>query len=137
MSEHPISGLVSTALQSIKEMIDVNTIVGEPVETPDGSVIIPISRVSFGFGAGGSEFGQSGASAKDEGPGGNFGGGSAAGVSISPVAFLVVGGGQVKLLPINANGSAVDKLVDYIPYAFDKVNAFISKKRKGKDAEEE
>jgi sporulation protein YtfJ len=139
MSEHPISQLVGTAMKSIKEMIDVNTIVGEAVETPDGTVLIPISRVSFGFGAGGSEFGAKGKDKEKEkeqtGAGadnGLFGGGTGAGVSINPVAFLIVTKDGVKLLPINSNGSAIDKLVDYIPYAIEKCNDYIKNRKKEK-----
>ena len=94
---HPIEGLMQTAMESIKAMVNVNTILGEPVETPDGTVIVPVSRVSLGFGAGGSEFEPKG---RDTG-GYPFGGGSGAGISRHPVAFLVVGGGQVRLLPID------------------------------------
>ncbi|MCY0882123.1 MAG: GerW family sporulation protein, partial [Firmicutes bacterium] len=93
---HPIEGLMQTALQSIKGMIDVNTIVGDPVKTPDGSTIIPISRVSVGFAAGGAEYGP-GPTLKDRYP---FGGGSGAGVSVHPVAFLVAYQGNVRLLTL-------------------------------------
>lgn len=85
MSEHPIQGLMKTAMESIKEMVDVNTVIGDAVEAPDGSVIIPVSRVGLGFAAGGSEFGDN---RESELP---FGGGSGAGVSVQPVGFLVVG----------------------------------------------
>ena len=106
MAEHPIQGLMQTAMENIKEMVDVNTIVGDPVETPDGSIILPISKVGFGFAAGGSEFkiekdnngnGQSkaGEHATVALP---FGGGSGGGVSITPIAFLVVGVGVVVLM---------------------------------------
>ena len=85
MADHPIQGLMTTAMENLKEMIDVNTIIGEPVETPDGGVILTVSKVGFGFAMGGSEF--SGSSSSDELP---FGGGSGGGVSITPIAFLVV-----------------------------------------------
>lgn len=122
MSEHPIQGLMSTAMQNIKEMVDVNTIVGEAVESPDGSVIIPISKVSFGFAAGGSEFGK-----RIEGSNSMFGGGSGGGVTISPVAFMVVGQGQIKLMPIDSNASPVEKILEYVPELIDKVNKKIQK----------
>lgn len=124
MSNHPIDGLMSTAMQNIKEMVDVDTIVGAPVEAPDGSVIIPISRVAFGFAAGGSEFGK-----KENEADAMFGGGSGGGVSISPVAFMVVGQGQIKLLPIDANLSPVDRILDFIPGIIDKVNDKINQKK--------
>lgn len=112
--EHPISSLMQTAMESIKEMVDVNTVIGDPVETPDGMVIIPVSRVSFGFAAGGGEYKTGGNS---NGPGQHekpFGGGSGGGVSVQPVGFLVVGNGQVRLLPVDGNAIA-DRLIDLAP----------------------
>ncbi|KKM08890.1 sporulation protein [Clostridiales bacterium PH28_bin88] len=106
---------MKTAMESIKEMVDVNTVVGDPVEAPDGSVIIPVSRVAVGFAAGGGEY-QTG-SGKDGGKDGGglpFGGGSGAGVSVQPVGFLVVGNGQVRLLPVDGN-AVVDRLIDVAP----------------------
>lgn len=128
MGNHPIDGLMSTAMQNIKEMVDVDTIVGAPVESPDGTVIIPISRVAFGFAAGGSEFGK-----KENEADAMFGGGSGGGVSISPVAFMVVGQNQIKLLPIESNNSAIDKILDFIPEIVDKVNSKINKKKAEKE----
>lgn len=130
MSEHPIQGLMSTAMKSIKEMVDVNTIVGDAVETPDGTVIIPISRVSFGFAAGGSEFGKA-IEEQEENKEASlrlpFGGGSGAGVTIHPVAFMVVGQGQIKLLPVDTN-SSVDKILDLVPDLINKINEAVRKK---------
>ena len=138
MSEHPIEGLMLTAMNSIREMVDVNTIIGEPIETSNNIIIIPISKVGFGFAAGGSEFkGETidEYSKKDKEeeiqyklP---FGGGSGAGVSISPVAFLVVQGNSVKLLPVN-HSSALDKLLDYIPDLMEKTNAMLNKQMNNK-----
>jgi sporulation protein YtfJ len=120
-SEHPIDGLMSSAMNSIKEMVDVNTIIGSPVNIPDGTVIIPISRVSFGFAAGGSEFGSK---KEDKLP---FGGGSGAGVTINPVGFLVVGNGLVKFISVG-QPTATDKLIDYVPEAIEKIQDLFSKK---------
>lgn len=127
MSEHPIEGLMLTAMNSIEDMIDVNTIIGEPIETSNGIVIIPISKVAFGFAAGGSEFKGETVDEyrrrdKDESiqyrlP---FGGGSGAGVSINPISFLIVQNDKVKLLPIN-HSSCIDKILDYVPELFDKL----------------
>ena len=137
MSEHPIEGLMTTAMESIKDMVDVNTIVGDAVQAPDGTVIIPISKVSFGFAAGGGEYNK--VSASEEDPEENedngvkksnkypFAGGSGAGVSINPVAFMVVGQNQIKLLPVNIN-SSVDKILDMVPDLLEKVNEVIRKK---------
>ena len=133
MSEHPIEGLMTTAMNSIQDMIDVNTIIGEPIETSNNIVIIPISKVSFGFAAGGSEFkgetvDEYRKREKEEEvqyrlP---FGGGSGAGVTINPIAFLVIQGENVKLMPVNYS-SSIDKLLDYIPDLLDKTNNMISK----------
>lgn len=121
---------MTTTMQNIKEMVDVNTILGDPVETMDGSVIIPISRVSFGFAAGGSEFETIKGKPKDKEreripetietgklP---FGGGSGAGITIHPVAFLVVGKEQTKLLPIESN-VLVDRILESAPQLIDKI----------------
>lgn len=123
---HPIEGLVETAMESIRKMVEVNTILGDPVETPDGSVIVPVSRVSFGFVAGGSEFETNTQGRNDGRQGGGaeaafpFGGGSGAGVSLNPVAFLVVGQGTVRLLPVT-QGALYDRLIDLAPRLIDQV----------------
>ena len=133
MSEHPIENLMMTAMSSIQDMVDVNTIIGEPIETQNGITIIPISKVSFGFAAGGSEFrGETlkeyTRKDKDEEieyklP---FGGGAGAGVSINPVAFLVVQEGNVKLMSVE-HESCIDKLLDYIPDLMQKINEMFNK----------
>lgn len=131
---------MTTAMQNIKEMVDVNTILGDPVETTDGSVIIPISKVTFGFAAGGSEFdtikGKPKEKEKDRGlettadtsklP---FGGGSGAGITIHPVAFLVVGKEQTKLLPIESN-VLMDRILESAPMLIDKLQNFFGTNRK-------
>lgn len=131
MAEHPIQGLMYTAMQSIKEMIDVNTIVGDAVQAPDGTVIIPISKVGLGFAVGGSDY----PSAKDGGDRTMFGGGSGGGVSITPVAFMVVGGGQIRMMPANPDTNIYDRILDMVPSAIDKISDGISKIR-GKDKNE-
>ncbi len=135
MSEYPIEGLMNTAMNSIKEMVDVNTIIGDPIETSNNVVIIPVSKVNFGFAAGGSEFrGKTSDETKnkdekEEKPRLPFGGGSGAGVSISPIAFIVVQETGVKLLPVE-HGSSLDKLIDLVPDLIDKVNQMIEKQAK-------
>ena len=133
MSEHPIENLMMTAMSSIQDMVDVNTIIGEPIETTNGITIIPISKVCFGFAAGGSEF--SGETLKEYNKKDNneeieyklpFGGGAGAGVSIHPVAFLVVQDGNVKLMPVD-HESCLDKLLDYIPDLMQKMNQMYNK----------
>lgn len=141
MSEHPIEGLMITAMNSIQEMIDVNTIVGEPIEAPNDIVIIPISKVSFGFAAGGSEFkgetiDEYTKKEKEEEiqyrlP---FGGGSGAGVTINPIAFLVIQQEKVKLIPVN-HTSAMDKLLDYIPDLIEKTNSIMNSYMQSKKEE--
>ena len=133
MSEHPIEGLMRTAMSSIQDMVDVNTIIGDPIQTQNNKVIIPISKVSFGFAAGGSQFKGETLNEykridKDEQiqyslP---FGGGAGAGVNINPIAFLVVDDNCVKLMPINHTG-AWDKIVDYIPDLIEKADKKICK----------
>lgn len=121
MAEHPIQGLMDTAMSNIKSMVDVNTIVGDPVTTPDGTVIIPISTVSFGFGAGGSQFAAKQDAVTPQNP--MFGGGCGGGANVKPIAFLVVGGGNIKLLPITDKSTPVDKIIDLVPEVVDKVNS--------------
>lgn len=115
MNEHPIEGLMQTTMTSLKEMVDVNTIVGDAVHTADGSVIIPVSKISFGFASGGSEFSkvrEKKDSATDEKL--PFGGGSGAGVSVSPVGFIVVGNDQIKLLTVDEGNSALTNLFGFV-----------------------
>ena len=133
MSNHPIEGMIGVAMENIKKMVDVNTIVGEAVQTPDGTTIIPISKVAFGFGAGGSEFNVS-KNDKDK-DNAMFGGGSGGGVTINPVAFLVVNSQQIKLLPISSTPNAVDKIIDTVPEVITKVNNFIKTAKEKKNGE--
>lgn len=133
MSDHPIEGLMTTAMENLKEMIDVNTIIGDPVETPDGSVILTVSKVGFGFAAGGSEFiingkgdkeGQDGKQGKKEQP---FGGGSGGGVSITPIAFLIVGSKGIKMLHLDENTHLLEKILDLAPSVMEKIQGMMKK----------
>ncbi len=131
-NNHPINELMATTLQKIREMVDANTIVGEAISAGDGITLIPISKLSFGFASGGSEF-----VTKNHRPesGNAFGGGSGASVSISPIAFLIVKDGSVKLLPVSIPaGTTVDRVVEMVPDLVDKVTEFIEKKQE-KDKE--
>lgn len=142
MSTHPIEGLMKVAMENIKEMVDVNTIVGDPVETPDGSVIMPISKVGFGFAAGGSEFG---AEESGNGAGRNdsmnanvalpFGGGSGGGVSITPIAFLVVGKHGVKIVPLDNQTHLLERLIDSAPTVVDRIQNMMKNTKAGMTAE--
>ena len=127
--EHPIQGMMGTAMQKIREMIDVNTIIGDPITTPDGTVIIPVSKVSFGFGSGGSDWPNKN-TAKDL-----FGDGAGAGISINPLAFLVISNGEVKLLQMSFSSNTADKMVNMVPDVIDKISGLVSGSSK-KDAKE-
>lgn len=127
--EHPIGSLMDTTMEKIKEMIDVNTIIGEPITSPDGTLIIPVSKVSYGFAAGGSDL-PTKKENKD-----CFGGGSGAGVTIQPVAFLTVYQGDVRLVSVDREEGTADKLVNMIPDVLKKVNG-VFKKDKSESADD-
>ncbi|MGF9601505.1 GerW family sporulation protein [Bacillus subtilis] len=135
MADHPIQGLMKTAMENLKEMIDVNTIIGDPVETPDGSVILTVSKVGFGFAAGGSEFGGKPAEKKSEDdetieqklP---FGGGSGGGVSITPIAFLIVGSTGIRMLHLDENTHLIEKILDAAPQTLERIQQMFKKNNK-------
>ncbi|MDU4962115.1 MAG: GerW family sporulation protein [Sporomusaceae bacterium] len=128
MSEHPIQSMMKTTMESIKEMVDVNTIVGEPVETPDGTVIIPISRVTFGFAAGGGDY-----PCDREAQTYPYGGGSGAGVSVKPVGFLVcTAANGVRFMPVECN-FLYDRMVDLVPQVFTKMQELFGACKQDKD----
>lgn len=121
MEEHPIAKLMDQAMQNIKGMVDVNTIVGDAVETKDGTVIIPISEVNFGFAAGGAQYDlDENKDTQEKSPESNFGGGSGAGVMLQPMAFLVVKENQVRMMSINDNAT-LDKLLNLAPELIDQL----------------
>ena len=125
---HPIEGLMDSVLKNIKTMVDVNTIIGEPIHADDGVVIIPVSRVAYGFGTGGSNFGDAKVPADKQ----SFGGGAGGGITISPVAFLVVSNGNVRMITVSQS-SPLDKIIDLAPEIIDKVlKKFGSKKNSGR-----
>lgn len=129
MSEknHPIHDLMATTMQKIREMVDVNTIVGQPITTPEGVTLIPVSKLSFGFASGGSDFVSKNQKAGDDN---TFGGGSGAGVNISPVAFLIVKGDSVRLLSVDPPAATtVDRVIEAVPQVVDKVTDFLEKKK--------
>ncbi len=130
MMEHPIQGLMKTAMENIKAMVDVNTIIGDAVETPDGSVIIPVSRVGFGFAAGGTQFtgGASGGgmfsrSNNEQAEAFPFGGGSGGGISIQPIAFVIVGREGVRVVPLDQSTHLYDRLIEFAPQVVDKIQS--------------
>lgn len=145
MEEHPIQGLMKTAMENLKEMVDVNTIVGDPVETPDGSVILPVSRVGFGFAAGGSEFDlpeeKNGLMGHQHQNGEGslklpFGGGSGGGVSITPVAFLVVNANGIKMVHIDGHTHLYDRLLEFAPILVDKIQSLTKRQKRHKEVTE-
>ena len=116
-----LSAMMETSMDKIRQMVDSNTIVGEPITTPDGVTLIPISKVSFGFGSGGGDYGKA--------PKENFGGGAGGAVKIDPVAFLVIKDGTTRVLPVAVPpASTVDRIVDMVPDVMDKVEKFFDKK---------
>ena len=132
MSENTLQGLMKTTMDNLKEMIDVNTIIGDPVETIDGTIIIPVSKVTAGFGSGGTEMSDSGCKSievnSNQYP---FGGGTGAGISVSPVSFLVVTKDQVKMLPVSQMNT-VERVLDSVPDVLNKIVDSFTKGNKEK-----
>lgn len=118
----PLRDLMDSTMEKVHEMVDANNIVGAPITTPDGVTLIPISRVSFGFGSGGGDYGKQ---EKD-----NFGGGGGAGVKIDPVAFLVIKDGTTRVMPVAVPPvSTVDRIVEMVPDILDKAEKYFDKKQ--------
>lgn len=132
MEEHPIEGLMDTTLEKIKQMVDVNTVIGTPITTPDGTTIIPVSKIVYGFASGGSEFSNKKENAKNL-----FGGGTGAGVTINPVAFISICKGDVKLLNIADYQNSQDRAVGMVPELFDKVVALFKKDKTKQEEKQE
>lgn len=140
MNEHPIHDMMVTAMENLKDMIDVNTIIGDPIETPDRStVILPVSKVGFGFAAGGSEFGKSSQQSDDgQDQGGSshpFGGGTGGGVSINPIGFLVVRPHDVKMVHLDQGTHIVEKLIDIAPQAVEKVQQYFQQQQQSNQSQ--
>lgn len=126
MEKHPINDLMATTMEKMREMVDTNTIVGQPITTPDGVTLIPVSRMSFGFGSGGGDYNTK----HNAGKNASFAGGSGAGVDIAPIAFLVVKDGFVRVLPVAVPpASTIDRVIDMAPDIVEKVEKFISKNK--------
>ncbi len=126
-----IPNMLENTIAKIRQMVDVNSVIGTPITTPDGVTIIPVSKVSVGFGGGGSDYVSKNAN-KQENP---FGGGAGGGVSVTPIAFLIIKDGNVRMMPVAAPANTTaDRLVEMIPDTLDKVSAFIDSHSK-KNAE--
>lgn len=123
--KNPLSALMQESMAKVREMVDTNTIVGQPITTPDGVTLIPISRVSFGFGGGGAAFGNK----KDANAEGNLSGGLGTGVKIDPVAFLIIKDGAVRMMPVAMPAkTTADRIVEMVPGVVDTVTGFVSSK---------
>ena len=117
-----LPNMLESTIAKIREMVDVNSVIGDPITTPDGVTIIPVSKVSVGFGGGGSDFVSKNVNHHDN----PFGGGAGGGVKVTPIAFLIVKEGSVRMLPVAAPASTTaDRLVEMVPDVLDKVSAFI------------
>ena len=131
-NKQPLESLMGVTIKKIKQMVDVNTVIGAPVAAPDGTVIVPVSKVSYGFASGGSSFVAKSAPNKDL-----FGGGTGAGVSINPIAFIVISKGSAKVLSIDTpNSTVAEKALALAPDLVDKITAIFNKEN-GKDNQEE
>ena len=117
-----LPNMLENTIAKIREMVDVNSVVGDPITTADGVTIIPISKVSVGFGGGGSDFVSKNVNRQDN----PFGGGAGGGVKVTPIAFLIVKDGNVRMLPVAAPANTTaDRLVEMVPDVLDKISAFI------------
>lgn len=126
MKEQSANGILSTTIEKVRDLVDVSTIIGEPINLPDGLIIIPISKVTYGFASGGSDF-PSKSNAE------LFGGAGGAGITINPVAFLIVKDGEVSIKHILSNDNAVERVVSMVPDMFDKVTDFVKKSKNEKE----
>ena len=119
--KYSLSEMMETSMDKIRQMVESNTIVGEPITTPDGVTLIPVSRLSYGFGCGGGDYGKNGASS---------GAGCGAGIRVEPMAFLVVKGGVTRMLPVGTPAiTTLDRVIEMVPELFDRVESFVDKKR--------
>lgn len=129
MAEHPIQGLMGVTIDKIREMVDTSTIIGDPIRVDAATTIIPVSRVTFGFASGGSDVAPK--SEKQM-----FGGGTGAGVSVTPVAFLVISGGNVRTVQLIEKVTAVDNAIAALPELVDKITAMVKKDKGNENAPE-
>jgi sporulation protein YtfJ len=128
MENNPIGTLMQNTMESVKNILKVDTVVGDPIFTPDGIMLVPISRISVGFGGGGVEF------SKKEGETRPYGGGNATGVKIEPIGFLIIKDGVVRMVNVTPPASTtVDRVIDLVPQVMDRIDAFIDKHNEDKD----
>ena len=119
-----LPNMLENTIQKIREMVDVNSVIGEPITTPDGVTIIPVSKVSVGFGGGGTDF------ANNKGGENPFGGGVGGGVNVTPICFLIVSNGNVRMMPVAAPANTTaDRIVEMVPDTIDKLTAYLDSKK--------
>ncbi len=131
MSDNQVNRLMGVTMEKIKEMVDADTVIGKPVTTPDGATIIPVSRISYGFASGGSDL-----PSKSQPSGGLFAGGGGAGVTVSPVAFLSISGGDVRVLQIEPYFSPIDRALEKAPLVIDQLASLFKRGSKEEAAPE-
>lgn len=124
MKEQSASGILNTTIEKVRQLVDVSTIVGEPIKLSEEITVIPVSKVTYGFASGGSDFPSKSNTEL-------FGGGGGAGITINPVAFLVLKDGEVTLKHITANDNAAERIVNMIPDVIDKVTGVVDKAKSG------
>ena len=124
-----LPNMLENTISKIREMVDVNSVIGNPITTPDGTTIIPVSKVSVGFGGGGSDFVSKNVN-KQENP---FGGGAGGGVKVTPIAFLIIKDGSVRMLPVaTPANSTADRIVEQVPDVLDRISSFIDSRTEKK-----
>lgn len=130
--KHPLPDMMGISIEKIKAMADVNTVIGEAIRTPEGVTLIPVSKVKYGFAGGGTDFATKGYPANKEN---TFGGGTGASVSVTPVAFVVIKGESVRLMPVAEPASnSLERLVELLPELIDQISA-PNKQKKSEKAE--
>lgn len=122
MDNHDITSIMNATMAKIKELVDTNTVVGKPIVTPDDITLIPLSKVSFGFASGGTEY----PTKNQQG----LGAGSGAGVKVEPMGFLIIKDGNVRMMNIAPTNNTLDRIIDMAPTVMDRVDAFIDKRKK-------
>ena len=121
MAEKPVQEIMAASLEKIRDLVDSNTVIGSPIHTQDGATILPISKISFGFVSGGTDFATK--TQQDL-----FGGAASAGGSVTPVGVLVIKEGSVKLMQLAEGGATVDRLINMMPEVIDRIEGFVAKK---------
>lgn len=123
---YSLADLMQNSMSKIRDMVDSNTIIGQPIATPDGVTLIPVSRLTFGFGCGGGDYGKQSS---------NFGGASTAGVKVDPVAFLVIKDGVTRILPVAMPAATTaDRVLDLVPEVMDRMDSFLEKRKVEKES---